>query len=163
MANYNRLKDAIITVIKTNGNNEITGVLLQQVLLAMIGSLGTGYQFAGILTSETILGQSDKRLFYIAPPGEYDNNFVVPGGCLGIVYGSAEWEMAVLNILAVVDDLVTGGTNAALSAEQGKVLKTMLEEAVANITALIPSQASSQNQLADKAFVNSSIATNTAN
>lgn len=163
MANYNRLKDAIITVIKTNGNNEITGVLLQQVLLAMIGSLGTGYQFAGVLTSETVLGQSDKRLFYIAPPGEYDNNFVVPGGCLGLVYGSAEWTMAVLNILAVVDDLVTGGTNAALSAEQGKVLKTMLEEAVANITALIPSQASSQNQLADKAFVNSSIATNTAN
>lgn len=163
MANYNRLKDAIITVIKTNGNNEITGVLLQQVLLAMIGSLGTGYQFAGVLTSETVLGQSDKRLFYIAPPGEYDNNFVVPGGCIGIVFGSAEWEMAVLNILAIVDDLVTGGTNAALSAEQGKVLKTMLEEAVANITALIPSQASSQNQLADKAFVNSSIATNTAN
>ena len=33
---------------------------------------------------------------------------------------------------------------------------------IANITALIPSQASAQNQLADKAFVNSSIATSTA-
>ena len=33
---------------------------------------------------------------------------------------------------------------------------------LSNITSLIPSQASAQNQLADKAFVNSSIATATA-
>lgn len=39
---------------------------------------------------------------------------------------------------------------------------TSLENTINNILALIPSQASAQNQLADKAFVNSSISTNTA-
>lgn len=38
-----------------------------------------------------------------------------------------------------------------------------LSEAVDNIEGMIPNQASAQNQLADKNFVNSSIATNTAN
>ena len=39
----------------------------------------------------------------------------------------------------------------------------VLTQMLANIEALIPNQASPQNQLADKNFVNSSIATNTAN
>lgn len=39
---------------------------------------------------------------------------------------------------------------------------TSLENTINNILALIPSQASAQNQLADKNFVNSSISTNTA-
>lgn len=39
----------------------------------------------------------------------------------------------------------------------------VLQQSITNINALIPNQASSQNQLADKNFVNSSIATNTAN
>nr|DAM99119.1 MAG TPA: hypothetical protein [Caudoviricetes sp.] len=33
MANYNNLKTSISKVIKTNGNEEITGVLLRQTLL----------------------------------------------------------------------------------------------------------------------------------
>lgn len=40
---------------------------------------------------------------------------------------------------------------------------TNADEGVTNINSLIPSQASAQNQLADKNFVNSSIGTNTAN
>ena len=35
MANYATLKAAIQDVVRTNGNNEITGALLQQSLLAM--------------------------------------------------------------------------------------------------------------------------------
>jgi hypothetical protein len=41
-------------------------------------------------------------------------------------------------------------------------IKNWVMGKIANITALIPSQASAQNQLADKAFVNSSVATATA-
>lgn len=40
---------------------------------------------------------------------------------------------------------------------------TSLENDIDDIEAVIPNQASAQNQLADKAFVNSSVATNTAN
>ena len=48
MANYNTLISAIQSVIAANGNNEITGNILQQTLLAMINALGGGYQFGGL-------------------------------------------------------------------------------------------------------------------
>lgn len=66
MANYASLKTAIQNVIKTNGNNEITGALLQQSLLAMVNSLGDGYQFAGVATPTTNPGSPDARVFYLA-------------------------------------------------------------------------------------------------
>ena len=66
MANYATLKTAIKNVIKTNGNNEITGQLLQQSLLSMINSLGYGYQFVGVATPTTNPGTPDAKVFYIA-------------------------------------------------------------------------------------------------
>lgn len=74
MANYETLKTAIQQVVKTNGNNEITGALLQQSLLAMINSLGVGYQFIGIATPTTNPGTIDQKVFYIANgKGTYTN------------------------------------------------------------------------------------------
>lgn len=66
MANYETLKTAIQQVIKTNDNNEITGALLQQSLLAIINSLGIGYQFIDIATPATNPGIYDQKVFYIA-------------------------------------------------------------------------------------------------
>lgn len=66
MANYENLKSAIQQVVKTNGNNAITGALLQQSLLAIINSLGAGYQFIGVATPATNPGTPDKKVFYIA-------------------------------------------------------------------------------------------------
>lgn len=66
------------------------------------------------------------------------------------------------------DTALRNDLNAEISARENAV--SSLQDAVgtntsniSNIEAKIPSQASSQNQLADKSFVNSSIATNTAN
>lgn len=74
MANYATLKSAIQQVIKTNGNNEITGALLQQSLLAMINSLGGYYQFAGVATPSTNPGTPDQNVFYLASTaGTYSN------------------------------------------------------------------------------------------
>lgn len=74
MANYETLKAAIQHVIKTNDNNEITGALLQQSLLAMINSLGAGYQFIGIATTKTNPEIYDQKVFYIANgTGVYSN------------------------------------------------------------------------------------------
>lgn len=74
MANYEGLKSAIKSVIKTNGNNEITGDILQNALLSMINSLGTGYQFMGIATPETDPGILDQKVYYIAKgKGTYTN------------------------------------------------------------------------------------------
>ena len=74
MANYETLKAAIQSVVKTNGNNEITGALLQQSLLAMINSLGSGYQFVDVATTATKPGTPDQKVFYIANgKGTYTN------------------------------------------------------------------------------------------
>lgn len=90
MANYAILKSAIQDVIKQNGNNEITGEILQQSLLAMVNSLGAGYQFAGIakLTpTQTEPGTPDQNVFYIATePGTY-TNFPISGGYLQVSDG----------------------------------------------------------------------------
>lgn len=74
MANYASLISAVQAVIRENGNNEITGNILQQTLLSMINSLGVGYQFAGIATTDTNPGTPDQNVFYIAAePGIYAN------------------------------------------------------------------------------------------
>lgn len=74
MANYNTLKSDIADNIKQNGENAITGQILQSALMSMINSLGVGYQFAGIATPSTDPGTPDQRIFYLAiQPGAYTN------------------------------------------------------------------------------------------
>ena len=74
MANYATLKAAIQQVIKQNGNNEITGSLLQQSLLSMINSLGVGFQYLGIATPTSNPGTPDQNVFYFAlTSGTYTN------------------------------------------------------------------------------------------
>ena len=74
MANYATLKSDIQQYIKQNGNNEITGALLQQELLAMVNSLGANYNYVGIATPSTNPGNPDQNVFYIAwQSGTYSN------------------------------------------------------------------------------------------
>lgn len=72
MSNYTTLKTTINANIRQNGNQEITGKILNSVLNAMVNTLGEGYQFAGIATTETDPGTPDAKVFYIAKgKGEY--------------------------------------------------------------------------------------------
>lgn len=74
MGNYEQLKDAVTAVIKANGKKEITGQILQDTLLAMINSLGSGAVFGGIATPATKPGTPDQNIFYIAGKnGTYAN------------------------------------------------------------------------------------------
>ena len=74
MANWTTLKAAIANVIKTNGNQEITGQLLQNVLNNIVSSLGENATFAGIATPTTNPGAPDGPVFYIASEaGTYTN------------------------------------------------------------------------------------------
>ena len=66
MSNYNSLKATIDANIKQNGNQEITGQILNSVLNQMVNILGTGYQFAGVATIATDPGTPDAKVFYIA-------------------------------------------------------------------------------------------------
>lgn len=72
--NYATLKASIEDSIKQNGVGAITGPVLQSALLAMINSLGAGYQFMGTATPSTNPGSPDQRVFYIASTaGTYAN------------------------------------------------------------------------------------------
>jgi hypothetical protein len=74
MAKWSDLKAAIAQIIKTNGNQEITGQLLQNVLFNIVSSVGENSTFAGIATTTTSPGTLDGNIFYLAvEPGIYAN------------------------------------------------------------------------------------------
>lgn len=74
MANWDILKSAIAGIIKTNGRQEITGQLLQNVLNNIVTSVGENATFAGIATPTTNPGAPDGPVFYLATrAGEYAN------------------------------------------------------------------------------------------
>lgn len=100
MADYTTLKNAIKNAIKQNENNEITGPILQEVLLAMVNSLGVGYQFVGLATPETEPGTPDQNIFYIAGPGTYPNfdGLEIPVGQIGVMSYNGEWDSELLEI-----------------------------------------------------------------
>lgn len=74
MANYQELKNAVAAVIKTNGNQEITGRILQNVLLSVISNIGENATYIGVATPTTNPGTPDANVFYIANEnGDYVN------------------------------------------------------------------------------------------
>ena len=96
--NYELLKSVIAETIKANGNNEITGSLLQSVLLTAVNTLGEGYQFAGVADEAVIPGVSDAKVFYVAKgPGTYlnFNGLVVNEGEIAFFFipsGQSSWR-----------------------------------------------------------------------
>lgn len=74
MANWNTLKTAVADVINANGNQAITGQLLQNVLNNIITNVGENATFAGIATLDTNPGAPDGPVFYLtATAGAYPN------------------------------------------------------------------------------------------
>lgn len=71
---YDQIKESIKAVIKGNGNYEITGNVLQTVLLSMVDTLGPEYQFLGIATKSTVPVVVEGNSFYITVEvGTYTN------------------------------------------------------------------------------------------
>ena len=71
---YDQIKESIKAVIKENGNYEITGNVLQTVLLSMVDTLGPEYQFLGIATKSTVPVVVEGNSFYITiEVGTYTN------------------------------------------------------------------------------------------
>lgn len=92
MSNYNNLKSAIQSVIRANGNNEITGNLLQSQLISMVNTLGYGFQYMGMAQPSTNPGNPDAKVFYVAYiPGTYVNfgGITVTGFC--VLKYSSSW------------------------------------------------------------------------
>ena len=95
MGNYEELKQAISDVIKTNGNQEITGAILQNALLSIISTVGGKATFAGIATPTTNPGTPDQNVFYIASEdGIYSNfgNVVLENEVAIFTNGNGIWQ-----------------------------------------------------------------------
>lgn len=128
--NYEVLKSAVADVIKTNGNEEITGQLLQDVLMAIINALGSGYQFMGIATAETTPGTPDQRVFYLAGSA---GSTVLPGFDITVDHEicvlmySDEWEK---QTLLQFDSALTSGS-------QNLVTSGMVHDAITNLSQAI--------------------------
>ena len=75
MGNYEQLKQAVADVIKSNGNQEITGAILQNALLSIISTVGNNATFAGIATPTTNPGTPDQNVFYLASQKGIYSNF----------------------------------------------------------------------------------------
>lgn len=114
MANYSVLKAAVAAVVKTNGNQEITGANMQSTLISIINSLGTGYQFMGVATPSTSPGTPDYNVAYIGGAGTYANfgtSVTVPVGSIGVFKYNGSWVKEQIALFAGIDDVPTYGSD----------------------------------------------------
>jgi hypothetical protein len=103
MGNYEELKAAVSSVIKTNGNQEITGQVLQNTLTTLISQVGANATFAGIATPDTAPGTPDQNVFYIAgQSGVYANfgGYEVNKNAVAFNNVSGNWVATELNLLS---------------------------------------------------------------
>ena len=106
MGNYTELKAAIAAVIKANGNNEITGAIMQNVLRTIVSTVGANRTFVGIANADTNPGLPDGNVFYIAyTAGNYVNfqfstdYLTVKPGELAILYNeNTNWGKFVIGM-----------------------------------------------------------------
>ena len=94
MADWDDLKAAIANVIKNNGNQEITGQVLQNCLNNIVSNVGANATFAGIATPYTNPGTPDGPVFYIAiEEGIYTNfgGITLLDGISILLYRSSTW------------------------------------------------------------------------
>lgn len=96
MANWNTLKTAVADAINTNGNQEITGQILQNVLNSIITNVGENATFVDVATPETNPGTPDGPVFYLATTvGTYPNFNgieVQDGEAAILLWGNNKWS-----------------------------------------------------------------------
>lgn len=114
MGNFDSLKTAIAEVIKQNGNEEITGDVLQFILLEMVSGLGAGYRFLGVCTPSTEPQEPDGSAFYVGAGGEYSNftgiTPTVPNGSICFFkWDGSDWSYSTLRVTNPVDAEITNG------------------------------------------------------
>lgn len=116
MANWDNLKAAIQDVIKENGNEEITGQVLQNTLLSIVNNLGENATFAGLATPATNPGTPDGVIFYVATQQgtyQYFNNLVVNKGETAIFLYKTNWTKISIAVIPAVPNVLQNSGNSS--------------------------------------------------
>ena len=129
MTNWTKLKKAIADVIKTNGNQEITGAIMQQALVSIVDNVGSNAQFAGVAVPSTVPADTDGSVFYIASTqGTYPNFNGIKVDAFEMAVFTKDttgtWVKTSLPIqhLTIKKPLLIGGNVAAVTKGTGVVL-----------------------------------------
>lgn len=142
MGDLSVLKAAVQAVIRTNGNQEITGQVLQNTLTSIINTLGTGAQYIGIATPSTNPGTPDAKVFYIASAnGTYSNfgGITVSNEVVILVNTSGSWVKQTMGFATIgeINGLISQiGTLSSLSTEDKTNLVAAINELLSNINQL---------------------------
>lgn len=99
--NYNNIKTQINAQIRENGNQEITGAILNSVLLNIVSALGEGYQFGGIINPSSPFSSVDGRFFWFCEgEGVYVNygGLEVFEGDITIIMYDGEFSKGVVTV-----------------------------------------------------------------
>lgn len=102
MANWTDLIAAIQAVIKQNGNQEITGTILQSVLTNLVSNVGADATYKGEATPATVPGTPDGNVFYMATKnGIYPNfnGYVVNNKLTVFTNKSGQWVGQSLGVM----------------------------------------------------------------
>lgn len=129
MTNWTKLKKAIADVIKTNGNQEITGAIMQYTLISIVDNLGDNAQFGGVAVPSTVPADTDGSVFYLASTqGSYPNfnNIEVDASEMAVFAKNTAgtWVKTSLPIQhpTIKKPLLIGGNVAAVTKGTGVVL-----------------------------------------
>ncbi len=119
MANYQQTTTAIKSQIKTNGNREISGQILQNVLNAIVNNLKQGYLLVGIATPDGNPGTPDQDVCWLATKGTYVNygNITVGNGKLAVIKYNGTWTYDTVD----VQGAVKSGDGITIDPESGEV------------------------------------------
>lgn len=153
MANFEQLKATVANVIKTNGEENITGAIMQDVLLTIINSIAGGYMFGGVAQHSGNVGNPDYNVFYLAGSGAYTGYggaITIPDGCYGVFLYNGTWLQEVVDIgVHLTGDVATGEQDGVT----GGRIKQALDDLEDNINTAINELASAIRQTFESLLV----------
>ena len=133
MANFDQLKQSVAALIRTNGAEEITGQIMQDVLLTIINSISGGYMFGGVAQHSGNVGNPDYNVFYLAGSGAYTgygDAINIPNGCYGVFRYNGSWTQDVVDIGVHLTGTISAGETNGVT---GDVINTALQQLFNNI------------------------------
>lgn len=152
---WTTLKADIARVIKTNGNQEITGALLQQELFRIVDNVGGKADYAGIATTLTNPLTPDGNVYYLASEIGTYTNFIGSGNAVTIEDSGLHiisnvtgiWVATKVPIPMVIT--VTAKNNSGNTIAKGKVV--YISGATGNVPLFNLSTSENQN-IAQRTF-----------